>query len=183
MGGYKGYVEKAKLVQIKHDVKAAEQLLAREYLVKNTSLPDNWVGTNLQNSVNNIYDTRGLVNHDDVEPGNYKLFPKDEIGSKLPGNFHAKDDGKVYYEDDKTTEKELEYSDEEIQDLINEGFIPVANAEELQRINGSGRDENINIIFEEAVWGAGTKWEGQYTGTLGSKYIQVQDIDLSSYEK
>ena len=171
-----GYVEKAKLVQIKHDVKAAEQLLAADYLAKDTSLPDNWVDTNPQNSVNNIYDTRGLVNHDDVEPGNYKLFPKDEIGSKLPGDFHAKDDGKVYYEDsnNKTTEDEPVYSDEEIADLIDEGFIPVASADELQQINDTSDDLK--------TWGAGTDFEITHVGGLDQKYIQVRDIDLSSYD-
>ena len=184
MWGYKGYVEKAKLVQIKHDVKVAEQLLAADYLAKDTSLPDNWVSTNPQNSVNNIYDKRGLVEPGNVEPGDYKLFPKDEIGSKLPGNFHAKDDGKVYYEDkassgdseseDDSYIEQPPLTDDEINDLISQGYIPVANAEELQRINDT---DGVTPY----IWGAGTKYEGNYVASLDSNYIQVADINLSEY--
>ena len=65
------------------------------------------------------------------------------------------------------------YSDEEIDDLIKKGFIPIATAEELNNVR--------NATVE--TYGKGTKWEDKYLGGLDKKYVQVKDIDLSVYSK
>ncbi len=58
-----------------------------------------------------------------------------------------------------------------IDDLVNEGYIPVANAEELN-----------NVRYEvENTFGAGTEWEGIYLGGVDKNYIQVADIDLTTF--
>jgi hypothetical protein len=63
----------------------------------------------------------------------------------------------------------LGFSVEDIDDLIIlEGYIPVANANELNYI----RYRAIN------TFGLGTQWEGEYVGGLDKKYIQIADIDL-----
>ena len=73
-----------------------------------------------------------------------------------------------------TGETEPEYSEEkiqEIQNLINNGYTPIATAEELDSIRND----------EELTYGKGTKWEGLYEGGLGEQYVQVANIDLSGY--
>ncbi len=51
------------------------------------------------------------------------------------------------------------------------GFIPVANADELNRIRFS----------ENNLFGLGTDLEGEYLGGLDKRYIQMNNIDLSDY--
>lgn len=170
MFAFNGYTEKARIAQIKNDVKVAEGVVA-EYLMNNNSLPDTWTPSNPKDSVSDIYDTRGLV--DEVEDGDYRLVPKSEFNTRLPGNFHANNNGKVYYEDDRR-EESSPLTDDEIADLIDEGFIPVASADELQQINDSSD--------ELKTWGAGTKFEMTHVGGLDQKYIQVQDIGLRKYD-
>lgn len=165
MLGFKGYKERARIVHIKHDVKVAEGLVG-EYLIRDSSLPDMWVSSNPEESTRDVYDTRGLV--DTVMDGNYKIIPKSEFKTNLPGNFHANEGGKVYYEDDKLKEIAID-----IEDLIDSGFIPIASAEELQQIND---DSN-----EVKIWGADTKYEMTHVGGLDQKYIQVKDVDLKGY--
>ena len=63
------------------------------------------------------------------------------------------------------------YSDEKIQALIKEGYIPIATAEELNSIR------NTSPRF----YGVGTKWKNTYKGGLDKKYVQVANIDLSEY--
>ena len=65
----------------------------------------------------------------------------------------------------------LEYPDEKIQDLIKEGYIPIATAEELNSIR------NTSPRF----YGVGTEWKAPYAGGLSERYVQVKDIDLSEY--
>lgn len=60
------------------------------------------------------------------------------------------------------------YTNAEIDTKIAAGYIPIANASELN-----------NIRFGEAhTFGSGTRWEKTYTGGLDKKYIQVKNIDL-----
>ncbi len=55
--------------------------------------------------------------------------------------------------------------------ISDEGFIPIANREELWMIWES--------FPEGELFGTGTKWEGQYvTSGLTDKYVLVRDIDL-----
>ena len=64
------------------------------------------------------------------------------------------------------------YTAEEIDTLINDdGYIPVASAAEF---------DNIRTGISETM-GAGTCWEGSYTTGVGQKYIQVTDIDFTSF--
>ena len=62
---------------------------------------------------------------------------------------------------------------EEIQDLIDNGFIPVAAGDEL---------DNVRSATVE-TYGKGTEWEGEYEGGLDKQYIQVKDVDLSEYSE
>lgn len=59
----------------------------------------------------------------------------------------------------------------EIVGKIDQGYIPVASADELNNI----REE------KDQVFGQGTSWEGTYTSGLDKRYIQVSDLDLSDY--
>lgn len=52
---------------------------------------------------------------------------------------------------------------------INEGWIPIANKQELKQIE----------IASDNTFGAGTRWEGTYTGGMDKKYMLVADIDLA----
>ncbi|MCR4429641.1 MAG: S-layer homology domain-containing protein [Tepidanaerobacteraceae bacterium] len=52
---------------------------------------------------------------------------------------------------------------------IREGWIPIANKEELKQI-----ENPVDNTF-----GAGTRWEGTYTGGMDKKYMLVADIDLA----
>lgn len=62
------------------------------------------------------------------------------------------------------------FDDTRIQELINQDYIPIADATELNNI----RDNKDN------TFGSGTKWEGTYRGGLDKKYVQVNDIDVSN---
>lgn len=61
--------------------------------------------------------------------------------------------------------------EQEIDNLINQGYIPIASAKELNNIRSNS----------PKIFGVGTIWENEYTPGLKSKYIQVSDIDLSNY--
>ena len=63
------------------------------------------------------------------------------------------------------------HSESEVTDLISQGYIPVANHEELNNV----RHNSSN------TFGEGTIWEDTYTGGLDKNYIQVADINLESY--
>jgi hypothetical protein len=63
------------------------------------------------------------------------------------------------------------YSDDEITSMIDDGYIPVANVTELANV----RYNTTN------VFGSGSKWEKEYVGGLDKKYVQIANIDLSSY--
>jgi len=56
--------------------------------------------------------------------------------------------------------------------IVNYGFIPVANADELYAIQSGGSE----------TMGVGTIWAGTYTTGTGKNYIQVRDIDLVDYQ-
>ena len=54
--------------------------------------------------------------------------------------------------------------------FIPEGYIPIATADELNNI----RYDGVN------TFGYGTPYEGEYTGGMDKKYLQVTDIDLDT---
>lgn len=63
------------------------------------------------------------------------------------------------------------YTEAEIDGLIRqEGYVPVATAEELDSI----RNDTVQ------TFGEGSIWKGEYTSGLNGKYIQVSDIALYS---
>ncbi|PKM91251.1 hypothetical protein CVU82_01470 [Candidatus Falkowbacteria bacterium HGW-Falkowbacteria-1] len=65
------------------------------------------------------------------------------------------------------------YTIEEIWEMVsNQGYVPVASAEELDALRNS----------TSQTMGIGTVWEGTYLTGLDKKYIQVEDIDLSVYQ-
>src|SRR5690606_5471589 len=55
--------------------------------------------------------------------------------------------------------------------IFVDGYIPVANATELNNIR-TGRDQTM---------GAGTCWENTYLTGLDKKYVQVLTIDAGSF--
>ena len=191
------YTKDAKLTQIVHDVKVVENVL-EVYLIKNNdTLPPNGTGIDIDDikkevPKNKVFNNKGLITDEaHIIGSGFEVldndFVKKETKSKLSGDFIASIDGRVYYIHDKAIGgpdvEQPPLTEDEIDDLISQGYIPVANANELQQINGSGKDEDTgDIIYESLTWGEGTKWERQTIGTLDSKYIQVQDIDLSSYD-
>ncbi len=62
--------------------------------------------------------------------------------------------------------------DEEIIDLVeNQGYIPIATADELNNIRYSTSN----------TFGSGTMLESVYIGGMNKKYIQVNNIDLISF--
>ena len=65
-----------------------------------------------------------------------------------------------------------EYTESEINNLISQGYVPIATAEELQHI--------ANNSSTPRTFGQGTNFVDQYEGKLDSKFIQVKDIDLIS---
>ncbi|MDD2378196.1 MAG: hypothetical protein PHE05_05155, partial [Bacilli bacterium] len=62
------------------------------------------------------------------------------------------------------------YTDEEITAKIEEGYIPISNADELNNIRFSSNN----------TFGKGSKWESSYSGGLDKKYIQVATIDMNN---
>lgn len=63
------------------------------------------------------------------------------------------------------------YTEKEIDDLIGQGYIPIASAKELDAIGKA----------KKQTFGKGTKWKGTYQSGLDGKYVQVTNIDLSEY--
>lgn len=63
------------------------------------------------------------------------------------------------------------YSIEEINDKINEGYVPLANGDELHMIAKGKR----------GLFGRGSIWEGSYDTSLNGQYILVDDISLSNH--
>ena len=180
-----GYVEKAELRRIQHDVKVMENKMA-EVLTTDDEFnkwENNSKDFNQLIKENRLFEKEGIA--EKVEPTDepYKVIPekyKDKINTKLKGTFYANSGGKVYYEHDKPLSeipdepgKNPGYSDEEIDDLIEKGYIPIATAEELNNVR--------NATIE--TYGKGTQWEGKYLGGLDKKYIQVANVDLSEYSE
>lgn len=63
------------------------------------------------------------------------------------------------------------YTEEELDQMISDGWIPVASANELNQLRESGLK----------TFGINTKWENTYESGLDKKYVQVENIDLSIY--
>ncbi|MCX8074236.1 MAG: hypothetical protein N2749_01435 [Clostridia bacterium] len=78
--------------------------------------------------------------------------------------------GELIYSDETAPIETSLYTDEQITDMIAAGYIPVASSAELDNI----RNDSTN------VFGAGTKWSGNYLGGITKNYVQVKNIDLSS---
>lgn len=176
---FTGMVDRARVARITNDIKVVEGKVA-EHLLHNDNVND-WDGPILISEIENLYNTRGKVDENNLyKPGAYYAVADklvSESRSKLDGTFYANNDGLVYYSD--TTLEGGSLSDDEIDDLIeNYNYIPVANATELAQINGLDYD-NGEEVYEELTWGAGTRWETETTGKLDSNYIQVKDIDLA----
>ena len=135
------YLGEAKISQILHDIKVAEGKI-EEYLIQYEIFPDAWeerTSSDLISIVNKgkLYESSGLAEF--VENDNYviidKLFINREFNSKLNGNFYANSNGKIYYEHNKAGKskpKQDPFTEGDIDNLIAEGWIPVASASELQ---------------------------------------------------
>ncbi len=174
--GLRPQIEKMKLKKIVNDINTVGDII-KTYIAETGGLSDDWDDTNikyLKSIKNALYDEGGLIQSEDViQIGAYKVIPRDfiKIESKFRGVFYTSDTGKIYYEDTGTHNKSSDIeNNDEIDSLIEQGWVPVASAVELQQIN--------NNTDELQVFGAGTKWEGSYVGNLNSRYIQIKDISL-----
>lgn len=58
-----------------------------------------------------------------------------------------------------------------IDELIEEGWIPIATNNEFNQIRNS----------KQSNFGQGTKWAGSYMGGPDKNYVQVQDVNLNSF--
>ena len=116
-----GHSQRAELARIQHDVKMMEREMGAELINKDDDFND-W-GNNIKNlnqlvQDDELFEKEGVAEAVDPIDETYKVIPKeykDKINTKLKGTFYANSAGKVYYEHGDG----LEYSDEEIEDIIN----------------------------------------------------------------
>ena len=187
------YISKARLTHIIHDIKVAEDKVG-ELLINEGDLPGDWEDTErscLEAAKDNriLYEKQGIALT--IDDGEYKSidgnYVKKSIRSRLRGKFYTNQQGKVYYEDTKVISDKIENDDDNDEgttgDLVNQGWIPVASAAELQQINDYEFQYGTGVIYKELTWGAGTEWQGEYTGKLDSSYVIVNDIDFSGYNE
>ena len=124
------YVDKARVTNIKNDIKIAEDLLT-EYLIEYDTLPDDWgeVSTSELDTFKEefkLYEKEGLVS--EIQDGDYvtidKQFLKDGMKTRLKGTFYTNLEAKVYYEDlkpgkVKSLEEKIEEGLDDIEDKID----------------------------------------------------------------
>lgn len=154
----------AKTSQIINDIKVLEAKVD-EYLINHDTL-DDWATATLGEG--QLYDRSGKI---DTPPDILKVvdgtfYPE----TSLDGRFYTDDKGDAIYESNVSVSITENIID--VEKLIAEGWIPVATPDELNQIRQNG----TTLTF-----GSGTKWEGQYLAGLDKSYIQVADIDLTSF--
>ena len=172
-----GHSERTEITRVQHDVKVMEQKIGTIFINGDDDF-NKW-GNNRKDlnqlaQDNELFEKEGVADAVDPIDGNYKVIPgeyKDKINTKLKGTFYANSHGKVYYEHGEMPG----YSDEEIQGLIAEGYIPIATPEDLNSIRST----------DPRTYAAGTKWatENKVAGGLSERYVQVANIDLSGYSE
>ncbi len=174
--GISNYIEKAKVTRIQNDVRAVENVSNAYNLEHGEYDIDGFLSPiQLQEKANEgkFYTREGKEEEVDKSKTYEKLSSstKGEVSSSLPGDFVIDGDGNVGYIDESSESKP--FTEDEIGKLIEEGYVPIANGHELQKIDDNNSSKQL--------FGEGTGWEGQYVGKLDSKFIQVKDIDLSSF--
>lgn len=63
------------------------------------------------------------------------------------------------------------YMEWEIDEMVLNGYIPVANGNEFYNVRNTG----------SRIMGLGTKWEGTYTTGTDKKYIQVRHVNAADF--
>lgn len=120
------YADKARIANITHDIKVAENITA-EYLTLNNRLPDDWATVNISNlrkasNENRLYDKHGLTNS--VLEEEYKeidkVYLKDKINTKLKGSFYINNAGGVYYEDNNSVSDKDDLFDRDVDIEVSE---------------------------------------------------------------
>jgi prepilin-type N-terminal cleavage/methylation domain-containing protein len=187
-GAYLGYTKKAQQTRLMHDARLVEDAVERYHLdhgefpidesrpIKGRDLVDprdkNWNPVTPdpdkdyypidEDKIDDYVNIGTDPDHYIVDPdtGDVIIIPDPNI---TPGNNN---------DDENPGEEFQPLPENEIDDLVNEGWIPVANADELNQIRLNG---------EILTFGKGTKWEGLYESGLDKFYIQVANINLSSY--
>lgn len=91
-----GYVEDAKLAQIKNDVKAYESEMTA-LLIKDPTAGDMWIMTEADYMDEKFYDKRGLIEEDLSGQRFYVINDDVNVNSKLKGEFLRTEDDTVYY--------------------------------------------------------------------------------------
>jgi Tfp pilus assembly protein PilE len=179
-------IQQASEASFKHTLKEYENELllwiTKEYTLNNGILDTSTINATKNSGTytkdGNILKLKDIITiikseHEDIleiEEGNLKY-----IGLNESEIVWADEIGVETLTSDNGTDDEIlpnVYTNEQITDMIqNEGYIPIASSLELYNIRNSVSD----------TFGAESEWEGQYTGGPDKKYIQVNDIDMSSY--
>jgi len=178
-----GYTDKAKMSEITTNTRSIQDAAERYYLDHDeTEWPrltdEPYTDDEVKAFAEKIYDITGEEVNLDPD-GNYydidfeKLKPYIDVPGEKANYILQNPVGKVYLLYKPTTEALGRLNSLE-EDLINgeDKYVPIANANELQKIAFNSNDLQI--------FGEGTKWEGKYVGNLSSNFIQVKDIDLYS---
>lgn len=152
------HVEESKLAHIKNDVKVAEIALS-EYLVKNETLPDEWlvVSTSKLKGLiadSKLYDKTGYTQQ--IPEDTYREIDKEYIkkatATKLGGKFYVNEKtNKVYYENDKPSKiayKEPLYDREVQEHEIDQDKINILNYVFPNGIYHNGETMRGNMKFE-----------------------------------
>ena len=171
---FNNYLEKAELARIQNDIKTAENSLL-SHLVDTDELPADWGDVPTSElgelaSESKLYNKKGLANG--IEANSYKIiddeFIKDNVHSKLKGNFFGNNEGQVYY------------SDDEVEGIPSLGEIP----EEYK----VAQDTDFNWTVDNEAPYSETKDEtGYYQYKGGEEYViipeTIQGIKVDNYYK
>lgn len=171
-----GYTKDAHLVKIKNDVKSAELVVGTE-LIDSDSL---WkwgkpVDISLEEikSKKQLYDVKGLLLEEELEPGEYWKINKSELKTKLKGNFYVNKGGKVYYEN-------INVSDNNI---VNSSYEFLGEAPAAELISGDDLANELNITegvpqYSNEPWLKFTK-KNETTGKLTTMYVAKKPLRYS----
>lgn len=160
-----GHIENTKLVHIRNDIKAAENMMDA-YLIANDEMPGEWKKVSVayladKAKLGFLHDIKGISK--DVKGGDYKEIDKSilkkEINTKLKGSFYSNQGGKVYYEHQKTL-GEINGSD------LFDRDIDVSDTSE-------GKLKVLDYNFPNGIF---------VTGDIIMGYVKVEGIQTGTYE-
>ena len=167
-----GYIEKARVTHIQHDVKVAEALMS-EFLMNKDKFPDEWPSVSTSKlrslaSTSELYDVTGYTK--EVPDGSYKEVDKEylkkHMRTHLGGKFYVnEEDVKVYYEDNKPSK--IKYKEDLFDREVNEKDIEQDKIKILGYTFPNGIYKNGETLI------GNMKFEGIQSGNY---YIEVSYI-------